>query len=123
MFARVYARDWAADDAKKAMHIVTALVRHYTDHPSQLPNEYLETSYREGYAARAVCDFVACMTDAYAVKPIRNCSFHLFLTESGECLQQSVKKCMKDAGMRKKVAKKSRAVKDDGRKAASGMAG
>ena len=32
-------------------------------------------------------------------------------------------KCMKDAGMRKKVAKKSRAVKDDGRKAASGMAG
>ena len=48
MFARVYARDWAADDAKKAMHIVTALVRHYTDHPSQLPNEYLEITYREG---------------------------------------------------------------------------
>ena len=67
MFARVYARDWAADDAKKAMHIVTALVRHYTDHPSQLPNEYLEITYREG-TQRGVCDFVACMTDAYAVK-------------------------------------------------------
>ena len=67
MFARVYARDWAADDAKKTMHIVTALVRHYTDHPSQLPNEYLEITYREG-TQRGVCDFVACMTDAYAVK-------------------------------------------------------
>ena len=65
--SRVYARDWAADDAKKAMHIVTALVRHYTDHPSQLPNEYLEITYREG-TQRGVCDFVACMTDAYAVK-------------------------------------------------------
>ena len=45
------------------------------------------------------------------------------LTELDEYTHQSTKKCMKDAGMRKKVAKKSRAVKDDGRKAASGMAG
>ncbi len=67
MFAHVYARDWAADESQKAMHIVTELVRYYTEHPSQLPNEYLEITYREG-TQRGVCDFVACMTDAYAVK-------------------------------------------------------
>lgn len=54
MFARVYARDWAADDAKKAMHIVTALVRHYTDHPSQLPNRISGNHISRGYAARRV---------------------------------------------------------------------
>jgi hypothetical protein len=44
------------------------------------------------------------------------------LTELDEYTHQSTKKCMKDAGMSKKTAKKSRTVKDDGRKAASGMA-
>ena len=32
-----------------------------------MPNEYMEIVYREG-TQRGVCDFVACMTDAYAVK-------------------------------------------------------
>jgi len=44
------------------------------------------------------------------------------LMELDEYTHQSTKKCMKDAGMSKKTAKKSRTVKDDGRKAASGVA-
>lgn len=67
MFERVYARDWAANESQKASHIVTELVRYYMEHPSQMPNEYLEIAYREG-TQRGVCDYVACMTDAYAVK-------------------------------------------------------
>lgn len=67
MFERVYARDWAANESQKAAHIVTELVRHYVEHPTQMPNEYLEIAYREG-TQRGVCDYVACMTDAYAVK-------------------------------------------------------
>ena len=32
-----------------------------------MPNEYVEIVYREG-TARGVCDYIACMTDAFAVK-------------------------------------------------------
>ncbi len=67
MFERVYARDWAANESQKASHIVSELVKYYMEHPSQMPNEYLEIAYREG-TQRGVCDYVACMTDAYAVK-------------------------------------------------------
>ncbi len=67
MFERVYSRDWAANECQKTRHIVTELVGHYMEHPQQLPNEYLEIAFREG-TQRAVCDYVACMTDAYAVK-------------------------------------------------------
>ncbi len=67
MFERVYSRDWAANESQKAEHIVGELVHYYMEHPSQMPNEYLEIVYREG-TQRAVCDYVACMTDAYAVK-------------------------------------------------------
>ena len=67
MFERVYSRDWAANECQKTKHIVTELVNYYMEHPSQMPNEYLEIAYREG-TQRGVCDFVACMTDAYAIK-------------------------------------------------------
>ena len=57
-----------------------------------------------------------------AENPAPSDSFGRLLTELDEYTHQSTKKCMKDAGMSKKTAKKSRTVKDDGRKAASGMA-
>ena len=67
MFERVYSRDWANNECRKTHHIVTELVGYYMEHPGQMPNEYMEIVYREG-TQRGVCDFVACMTDAYAVK-------------------------------------------------------
>ena len=54
--------------------------------------------------------------------PAPSDSFGRILTELDEYTHQSTKKCMKDAGMRKKVAKKSRAVKDDGRQDTSRLA-
>lgn len=67
MFERVYSRDWAANESQKAEHIVSELFMYYMEHPSMMPNEYMEIAYREGMQ-RGVCDYVACMTDAYAVK-------------------------------------------------------
>ena len=67
MFERVYSRDWADNISQKVEHIVSELVHYYMEHPNQMPNEYLEIVYREG-TQRAVCDYVACMTDSYAVK-------------------------------------------------------
>ena len=67
MFDRVYSRDWANNESQKTHHIIHELVGYYMDHPWQMPNEYMEIVYREG-TQRGVCDYVACMTDAYAVK-------------------------------------------------------
>jgi len=67
MFERVYSRDWANDESRKTHHIITQLVGYYMEHPWQMPNEYMEIVYREG-TQRGVCDYVACMTDAFAVK-------------------------------------------------------
>lgn len=67
MFERVYSRDWAANESQKAEHIIRELIDYYMEHPTQMPNEYVEIIYREGIQ-RGVCDFVACMTDAYAIK-------------------------------------------------------
>lgn len=66
LFSRVYSRDWAAGEEKKADHVVEALYRYYAEHPGQMPLEYVEISYREGLE-RSVCDYIACMTDGYAV--------------------------------------------------------
>ena len=66
LFQRVYSRDWAAGEEEKADHVVESLYRHYVEHPGQMPLEYVEISYREGIE-RSVCDFIACMTDRYAV--------------------------------------------------------
>lgn len=67
MFERVYSRDWAADESRKTSHVIGGLCHYYMTYPTQMPNEYVEIAYREGIA-RGVCDFVACMTDAYAIK-------------------------------------------------------
>ncbi len=67
MFERVYSRDWANNESMKTHHIIRELVDYYMAHPGQMPNEYMEIVYREG-TQRGVCDYVACMTDAYAIK-------------------------------------------------------
>lgn len=67
MFERVYSRDWACNETIKTGHIIGELFAHFMKYPTQMPNEYVEIAYREGIA-RGVCDYIACMTDAYAVK-------------------------------------------------------
>lgn len=67
MFENVYSRDWAKNETQKAEHIIRELIGYYMEHPGQMPNEYVEIVYREGLS-RGVCDYIACMTDAYAIK-------------------------------------------------------
>lgn len=67
LFERVYARDWARDESQKTKNVIEGLFRYYERFPTQMPNEYVEIVYRDGIR-RGVCDYIACMTDAYAVK-------------------------------------------------------
>lgn len=67
LFEYVYARDWAEGETRKVRHIVRELFRFFKASPALMPNEYMEIVYKEGLD-RAVCDYVACMTDAFAIK-------------------------------------------------------
>lgn len=66
LFEHVYHDDWRHKEEERCDYIISALFTHYCAHPEQLPNEYLEIFYIDG-AERAVCDFIACMTDRYAI--------------------------------------------------------
>lgn len=66
MFENVYKAPWRASEEHKCDFVVKNLYHYYIDNPSQMPNEFIETGYRDGID-RAVCDYVACMTDRYAL--------------------------------------------------------
>ena len=67
LFEYLYDDEWRKKEEERCDYILTALYEHYLAHPEQLPAEYLEISFTEG-AQRAVCDYVACMTDRYAIE-------------------------------------------------------
>lgn len=65
LFERVYNDSWRAQEEKRCDFVLTSLFAHYCENPTQMPAEYVQIVYREG-VDRAVCDFLACMTDRYA---------------------------------------------------------
>lgn len=67
MFERVYRDEWRRAEEERCLHVIKALFGYYSEHPSELPEEFILIGYREG-TARAVCDFVSCMTDRYAIR-------------------------------------------------------
>lgn len=67
MFERVYRDQWRRAEEEKCDHVVKALFGHYKEHPGEMPEEFLLIGYREG-TDRAVCDFLSCMTDRYAIR-------------------------------------------------------
>ena len=67
MFERVYRDSWRAAEENRCDHIMKELFRYYTDHPGEMPEEFVLIGYRDG-SARGVCDFLSCMTDRYAVR-------------------------------------------------------
>ena len=67
MFERVYRDEWRAAEETRCDHVMKALFRYYSEHPGEMPEEFVLIGYREG-TARAVCDFLSCMTDRYATR-------------------------------------------------------
>lgn len=74
MFDAVYTNPAAKSEEGRAEGIVRALYEYFVSHPDRLPAEYRAVIPREG-TERAVCDYVAGMTDHYAV----NCYKELFI--------------------------------------------
>lgn len=68
MFSHVYQNPVAKGEEHKAMHLVEKLYFHYEDHIELLPELYLRLLDKGDSQEQVVCDYIAGMTDNYAVK-------------------------------------------------------
>ena len=67
MYEYLYTQSAAKTEEYKVDGIVHALFDYYVQNPDRLPEEYALTREREG-VQRAVCDYVAGMTDNFALR-------------------------------------------------------
>ena len=67
MFANVYTNPLAKGEEGKAQTMLQAMFEHYCARPEELPPDFQDISVQEG-VERAVCDYIAGMTDPYAVQ-------------------------------------------------------
>ena len=66
MFERVYRNPVAKGEESKARDILKSLYEYYMRHPDQLPENFRPQLDFDGIE-RVVCDYVACMTDKFAI--------------------------------------------------------
>jgi dGTPase len=67
MFATVYTHPYAKAEERKVPELIGWLYGYFMQRPEELPEEMQQIAAREG-AARAVCDYIAGMTDQYAIQ-------------------------------------------------------
>ncbi len=67
MFEAVYHNPIAKGEESKAQDMIARLFEYYRKDPDKLPPDYQDIRMREG-VDRAVCDYIAGMTDKYAVE-------------------------------------------------------
>lgn len=79
MFSHVYKNPVAKGEEQKAMELLRQLYRYFTAHPDELPEDFAGICEREG-PDRAVCDYIAGMTDRYAIEVYNN----LFIPKAWE---------------------------------------
>ena len=68
LFERVYLNPDAKQDEDKAMAMLEELYSYFLKHPDKMPAEFLPTEQDEEPIARHVCDYIAGMTDRYAIR-------------------------------------------------------
>lgn len=69
MFENVYLNPKAKGEEDKAVHMVEQLYEYYIKHLEILPSQYLDAlSNPDSSREQIVCDYIAGMTDSYAVK-------------------------------------------------------
>ena len=68
MFENVYQNPKAKGEEMKAIHMIENLYFYYEDHLEALPLGYIERLEQGHTEEQVVCDYIAGMTDNYAVK-------------------------------------------------------
>lgn len=67
MFAKVYTNPACKSEEKKAIDLIQKLYYHFAKKEENLPAQFKEIAERDGIGT-AACDFIAGMTDRYAVR-------------------------------------------------------
>ena len=68
MFENVYINSAAKSEEGKAEYMIGQLYEYYRKHVEEMPEEYRDMVESKGVTVeRTVCDFIAGMTDRYAV--------------------------------------------------------
>ncbi len=70
MFATVYTNDYAKREERKVPDFITFLYEFFIKHPQRMPEENKRTANIDG-VERAVCDYLAGMTDRYAIETFK----------------------------------------------------
>lgn len=74
MFTAVYTNPVCKSEERKAVDMLTKIYEYYVRHVEEMPEEYVRIAAQDG-AERAVCDYIAGMSDNYALKIFN----HLFV--------------------------------------------
>ena len=67
MYDAVYRNPTAKSEESKVKGILSGIFEHYVSQPDKLPEEFKRIAHDDGLE-RAVCDYVAGMTDGYAME-------------------------------------------------------
>ena len=67
MFSHVYLNPVAKREETKGMHVIKQLYLYYASHIELLPDEFKKNISEDG-EERVAADYIACMTDRYAIK-------------------------------------------------------
>ena len=67
MFFAVYKNPVCKSEEVKAVAMIEKLYRYYTENPDKMPEEYRVIAAEDG-VERAVCDYIAGMSDNYSVR-------------------------------------------------------
>ncbi|MBQ7740664.1 MAG: deoxyguanosinetriphosphate triphosphohydrolase [Eubacterium sp.] len=71
MFFAVYKNPICKSEEVKAVAMIEKLYYYYNNKPEEMPEEYIRIAERDG-VERAVCDYIAGMSDNYSVKVFEN---------------------------------------------------
>ena len=71
MFAKVYTNPACKGEEKKAVELVQRLYYHFAKKAENLPPQFKEIAERDGIGV-AACDFIAGMTDRYALNKYKD---------------------------------------------------
>lgn len=77
LFEAVYKNPEAKGEESKAKEMLAQLFRYYVKNPDKLPDVYKIRLGTEDTIERCVCDYIACMTDRFAIETYRK----LFIPE------------------------------------------
>ncbi len=80
LFENVYQSRWAVEEERKAGHLIRELFAYLCDNPLALPDDFMEIAFHEGME-RAVCDYIAGMTDQYAIAQYKRYLLPKFFAE------------------------------------------